>query len=133
MNRLYLYQKQFFLLALSLWLAACSSSAAAEPKSTNVPPIFAENGCIACHSVEPDGSQDLGPSLAGLATRSTQTIADPTYTGEADTVEAYLRESILNPEIYVVSGFTPLMPKTYVASLDEQELTELVNYLLTLK
>lgn len=131
-----LYQKQLFLLILSLWLSACGNSAGAandETSSAHLPPVFTQNGCIACHSVEPDGPQQVGPTLAGLAASAAEIIADPNYTGNATTVEAYIQESILEPEAYIVEGYSPLMPKTYAASLDEEELAALVDYLLTLK
>jgi cytochrome c2 len=130
------YQKQLLLLILSLWLSACGNNAGAandETLSADLPPVFTQNGCIACHSVEPDGPQQVGPPLAGLAASAAETIAAPGYTGNAATVEDYIRESILEPETYVVEGYSPLMPKTYAASLDEAELAELVDYLLTLK
>jgi len=72
--------------------------------------------------------QDIHETLS-----KTALPADPDYTGNAATVEAYIRESILEPEAYTVEGYSPLMPKTYAASLDEEELAALVDYLLTLK
>jgi nitric oxide reductase subunit C len=131
-----LHQKHFLLVILSLWLSACGNSAGAtnaEALSATLPPVFTQNGCVACHSIEPDGPQQLGPTLAGVAGRAAETIAAPDYTGNVNTVEAYIRESILDPGIHIVAGYTPLMPKTYAASLDEEELAELVDYLLTLE
>ena len=69
--------------------------------------------------------------MVGVATRSLETIESSSYTGGATTSEEYIRESILEPQIFIVDGYEPLMPQTYVASLSEQDVTALVNYLLT--
>ena len=111
-------------------LVACGSSGSDSPagaaEATHIAP-FVDNGCVACH-MDGNVDQPLGPSLIGVATKSKATIEDPAYTGSAATVEAYLRESILQPEAHIVAGFTPLMPKTYASSLDEEELETLVDY-----
>lgn len=135
------FQTLWPVVVLSLLLTtACSSSDAdastntdGDSQSTEVHPLFMERGCIACHVVEPGQEPTVGPSLVGVATRSAETIQSPTYTGQAETPEAYIRESILTPKIYVVDGYAPLMPGTYAASLSEEDLDELITYLLTLK
>lgn len=134
--------------AFSLLISACSSGDEAQPPSSTsngapavaepqeVPghsQLFAQSGCVACHSVSRETKGMLGPSLAGLVPRSTETVNDLAYTGSAETVEAYIRESILQPQVYVVPGYPSVMPQTYEASLSENELTQLVDYLLTLK
>ena len=123
-------------------VAACgATSQASEPAQSQieaeVPPgaaIFETNGCVACHALEagPD-APEIGPPLEGLATRTSTTIKSPAYTGQADSVEAYIRESIVDPEAYVVEGFTPLMPKTFQSTLSKADLTALVEFLVTLK
>jgi cytochrome c551/c552 len=138
-----------------LLLAACGNSAGANSSGSattnNTTPsgselLFIQKGCIACHTVEEGTTsseaaasqqaanpEQIGPSMVGVATRSLETIKHPDYTGSADTVEVYLKESILKPEIYVVPDYEPLMPPTYSETINEQELTELVNYMLTFK
>jgi nitric oxide reductase subunit C len=128
-----------YLLGLSLLLAGCGANTSAKanvgPTAGNVTAgeeIFAQRGCVACHSLEA-GQVGVGPSLAGVASRSAQTIAGANYTGQAKTVEAYLFESITQPHTYVAADFSPIMPKTYGRDLTEQELADLISYLLTLK
>ena len=135
------FQTLWPVVVLSLLLTAACSSGNADAstntdggsQSTEAHPLFMERGCIACHVVEPGQEPTIGPSLVGVATRSVETIQLPNYTGQAETPEAYIRESILEPKIYVVDGYAPLMPGTYAAALTKEDLDELVTYLLTLK
>ena len=87
----------------------------------HVRPKFA---CRTCHNVQ---SGPRGPDLAGLfdSTVALETGA----TVRAD--EAYLRESILDPNAKVVAGFERLMP-TYAGQLDEEAVIALVAYLKTI-
>ncbi|WP_298235450.1 c-type cytochrome [uncultured Azohydromonas sp.] len=93
--------------------------------------------CNACHSVAP-GVNMAGPTLAGLATRAAQTVADPGYKGGARDVEGYIRESIVQPSAHLVPGAMysangqSFMPTTY-GSLQPQQIDQLVAYLATLK
>lgn len=60
-------------------------------------------GCIACHSM--DGSKSLGPGWLNMYGR-TETLADGSTVLIDD---AYIKESILNPNAKVVQGFPPVM------------------------
>lgn len=76
----------------------------------------ADYACISCHSV--DGSVIAGPSWAGLF-GSEETLAD----GTVVTVdEAYLRDSILNPNAQIVEGFNPgVMPDNFEERFEVEE------------
>ncbi len=90
----------------------------------NAPVVGGQAGCSACHSLEPDVTL-VGPSLAGVATRAAQRVPG------MSAVE-YLKQSLLDPNAYVVQGF----PKGTMPSYDglsEQELQDLIAFLLTLK
>ena len=90
-------------------------------------------GCASCHSLQP-GQKLVGPSLAGIATRAEQTIASPNYKGKAKTAEEYIRESIVDPNAYVVEGFPPnVMYGNYGKDLSAQQIADLVAFLMTLK
>ncbi|MNJ63814.1 Cytochrome c [compost metagenome] len=94
--------------------------------------------CTACHSTAP-GVNLAGPTLAGLATRAEHTLASPDYQGQADSVEGFIRESIVAPSRYLhpgdmySAGGTSFMPTTYADALSDQQLDQLVAYLATFK
>lgn len=129
------------LLIFSVWLAACNSSNPIAPSpaeaggasaaATGGEQLFQENGCIACHTVSAGANTLVGPSLVDLVGQSQAIIESPGYTGSADSVEGYIRESILTPEVYLVEGFPPVMP-SYEPTLSQEELDAIVAYLLTL-
>jgi len=57
--------------------------------------------CVLCHS----GLGDRAPKLDAVAAAWRDRIGDPRYRGSATTLEAYLRESMIEPSAYVVKGF----------------------------
>jgi cytochrome c oxidase subunit 2 len=65
-------------------------------------------GCNACHSN--DGSEMVGPTWEGLF--GTEELLDDGTTVTVD--DAYLRESILNPNVHIVAGYNPgVMPADF--------------------
>jgi cytochrome c oxidase subunit 2 len=89
--------------------------------------LFRQLGCDACHREE---SQELGPSLRGLFGR--QVVLADGRTIVAD--EAYLRESILNPNAKIVAGFpSPSSMPTYQGQITEEQVLQLVAYLKSLE
>lgn len=85
--------------------------------------LFVSQGCAACHQ---EGSAQLGPSLTGIFGREEGLIDGSTVLAD----EAYLRESILNPQSKVVKGYAAAMPP--YGHLTEKEVDELVAYLKSL-
>lgn len=92
-------------------------------------------GCTACHV-----AAEVGPAWPakddepGVGTRAEQRIVDPGYTGQATTPEQYLFESIVNTNDYIVAGFAAnIMPNNYAIQLTDQDMADLIAYLLTLK
>lgn len=83
-------------------------------------------GCRICHSLQP-GETLVGPSLAGVATRAGTAVPGLS-------AEAYLRQSIVEPDAYVVPGFPPgQMLSDLAGELSPQQLDDLVAFLLTLR
>ncbi len=77
-------------------------------------------GCLSCHSL--DGSAGVGPTWQNIFGRS-ETMAD----GSVIVVdEAYLRESIINPNAKVVEGFDPFMPPY---DLTDEELEAIIAFM----
>lgn len=95
-------------------------------------------GCVACHSTSP-GVVLAGPSMAELSSRAEQIIASDTYQGNATTAEEFIRESIVDPSIYIsdvdryAAGDSSLMPANYQATLESEQIDALVAYLTTLR
>lgn len=87
--------------------------------------VSGKGACIGCHIVGGVGGQ-TGPNLSGVGTRAAE--RKPGLDAEA-----YIRESIRNPQAFVVQGYPPVMPAYTEANLTEQELAQVVEYLLTLK
>lgn len=96
--------------------------------------------CTACHATRP-GVTLAGPSLAGISTRTAETVNDPGYTGSATDAEGYIRESIQEPSAHLVPGANfatgpggvSLMPADYATRLDDAQIDHLVAYLMTLR
>lgn len=85
-------------------------------------------GCLACHTL--DGSKGVGPSWLGLA-GSERTFSDGT-TAIAD--DAYLLNSILNPNGNIVEGFTPgIMPQNFATQMTENQLADVIAYIKSLR
>ncbi len=82
--------------------------------------------CRICHSLEP-GVIIVGPSFDGIATRAATRVPGMT-------AEEYIRQSILEPNAYVVEGFPKgQMVQNLGDILTDEQIDDLVAFLLTLK
>ncbi|MBE2269266.1 MAG: cytochrome c [Anaerolinea sp.] len=81
--------------------------------------------CSVCHSVEPEVIV-VGPSLAGIATRGATRV-------NGLSAESYIRQSILDPGAYVVSGFPDAMARNLGSMLDSDQIAQIIAYLMTLE
>ena len=83
--------------------------------------IANQNGCFACHST--DGSIIVGPSWQNIFGRE-ETMSD----GSVVTIdEAYIHESILNPNAKVVEGFPANAMPQY--SLSDAEIADIIEFM----
>ena len=95
-------------------------------------------GCAACHSVAP-GVNVVGPSLAGIASTAAARMKGGDYHGPARDAGTFIRESILDPNAYVLQGPTysaggrSLMPSDYAQTLKPDQVDQIVAYLLSLR
>jgi cytochrome c oxidase subunit 2 len=98
--------------------------------SANMPPlelgkaIYVKKACNVCHS--DDGSKKIGPSFKGLwgKTDGSKVLVD----------DAYVTESILQPQAKIVAGYprpSPMPP--FQGQLTEQEVNGVIEYLKSLK
>ncbi|MFI5181954.1 MAG: cytochrome c oxidase subunit II [Thermoanaerobaculia bacterium] len=82
--------------------------------------LFAANACNTCH--RPDSSA-RAPILNGIYGKSVKMIDGASVVAD----DAYIRESILNPQAKIVAGYQPIMP-TFKGVISEEELLQLVEY-----
>jgi cytochrome c2 len=128
-------------LVLVLGLAACGGDAEAPASGGEEAPaasggdaaageiVFSETAvpaCNTCHSLE-SGVALVGPSLATIGAEAGSRVSGVSASD-------YLRESITAPDSFVVEGFASgLMTQGYETQLTEEQIEDLVAYMLTLK
>jgi len=87
---------------------------------------FSAAGCTACHTISGISIGTIGPALDGLATRAASRVSGLT-------AEEYIRQSILEPSTYVVESFPDgRMPQNFGEILTEEQINDLIAFLLTL-
>lgn len=78
--------------------------------------------CTTCHTL--DGTDLVGPTFQGLAARAETRV-------EGLPAASYIRQSIIFPSAYLVSGYANSMNVTYNQMLSDEEIDDIVAYLLT--
>ncbi len=85
-----------------------------------------QNGCVGCHSLDPNQPM-AGPTWHNLAETAATRMP-------GRTAAFYLYDSIVNPNDYIVEGYPPnLMIQTFAETISTQDLADIIAYLLTLK
>jgi cytochrome c oxidase subunit 2 len=87
--------------------------------------LFAEKACITCHVADGTGR---APSLNGVYGAKVL-LADGSLVTADD---AYIRESILQPNAKIVAGYQPVMP-TFQGQLTEEQILSLTAYVKSLQ
>ena len=87
--------------------------------------MFESLGCASCHGANGEGGR--GPALLGLFGSNVVLNNNQTVRGD----EGYVRESILNPQAKIVSGFGPIMP-SFQGQVNEEQLLQLVAFVKSL-
>lgn len=145
----------FWAIALLLVLVGCTSQANVPPPTvapTSEPAAvvdaeagpqavalaaFKQGGCGACHVIPgvPNARGVIGPDLSNITEVAAETMASSEYTGKAATVEDFLRESILEPDVYIAPdcGGSPcqkgIMPPSLGQGLSPEQLSAVIAYL----
>jgi mono/diheme cytochrome c family protein len=124
------------LVALALALAGCGGGKVVEPLPVTVigtvpkaptgtaagKALFLANGCGGCHTFKPAGTNGkVGPDLDNLA-------ADAKKANKGS-VEEYTRQSIENPDAYVVPGYSKGVMPSFAGKLTDSQINELVAFL----
>jgi cytochrome c2 len=126
--------------------AAPDGQTAAEPAPTTPDGIVTAMACGICHTIPglENAVGKVGPDLSAMESRGDATLRAQDYSGGAESVREYVRESILNPNVYLAQdcptpdgGEVPclpgIMPPNFGQRLTAQQLEVLVDYLASLK
>lgn len=130
-------QFNFFILSFVALFASCTKNssenkiegAQADAKLSLVDrgkALVETKGCVACHTVS--GARMVGPSFKAIFNSETK-LNDGT---SVKVDEQYIRESIENPMVKIVAGFSPSMP-AYKGILKEEEIVAITEYIKSLK
>ena len=87
--------------------------------------LFGQNGCSTCHL---NDQQGRCPVLRGLYNKPVQLAGGKTVLAD----DAYLRESILEPNAKIVSGFEPNIMPNFKGQLSEENVIQLIAYIKSL-
>jgi cytochrome c oxidase subunit II len=87
--------------------------------------LYESLGCVTCHGANAEGGR--GPALIGVFGSKVTLNNGSTVTAD----EGYLRESVLNPQAKIVTGFGPIMP-AFQGQINEEQLLQVVAYLKSL-
>jgi Cytochrome c len=93
--------------------------------------MFTRAGCAVCHTIPgiSGANGQVGPKLV-LGTTGHQRLHAPDYRGHAQTVHEYIVESVLEPERFIVQGYSgKTMPSWYGSKLSALALEKIVSYL----
>lgn len=123
-----------FVVLCSGILAACGPAVSGIPDLPEGDPVNGEvlfsqsvggaPSCSGCHLLDADAAA-AGPHVVNYAETAAQRVAD-------EDAYTYTYYSIVQPARYTVPGYANIMYGQYRQSLDEQELADLIAYLLTL-
>jgi len=104
------------------WLSGNSGQTSPAAAGRN---LFESLGCVSCHGANAEGGR--GPALLGVF--GSKVVLNNNSTVTAD--EGYIRESILNPQAKIVTGFGPIMP-SFQGQISEEQLLDVVAYVKSL-
>lgn len=94
----------------------------ANANPANAEAVIAKYGCAACHR---DGAVNgIAPAWDGIAERAASRRPPMP-------AAAYLYESIVHPEAYLVDGYPNSMVPNFGSRISDQELGDIIAYLLT--
>lgn len=101
-------------------------SAAATPADRGKA-LYQSKACIGCHSL--DGNKGVGPSFKGIYGQS-QKLVDGS---SANVDDAFLKESILQPNAKIVEGYSQGLMPAFEGQLTDAELADLIEFIKSVK
>jgi nitrite reductase (NO-forming) len=122
---------------LTIVIAACSSSGDKIYSQAEVTAAFEKGACGTCHTIPgiPNSQGVVGPSLENINVMAQEHFNSGSYTGSAKTAADYIRESILDPNLFVAPACPTgacapnVMPATLKDTLSKDEVNAIVQYL----
>lgn len=126
------------LLVILFLSVSCAPGAA--PDSQEIATTFQKGGCTACHIIPgvPGAVGTIGPDLSQMGEVAAAHLQDPAYSGGAEDVADYIRESVINPDAFIPAECpggpcqAGQMPATLKDLLSDKELETIVTYLSSL-
>ena len=111
-------------------VAAAAEAAAAPMKGMARPgaALLEVKGCLACHTT--DGTPKIGPTFKGMIGKR-EVVTRNGKEREIVVDEAFIKQTLLAPDLDRVKGFPPIMP-SQKGLLTDKEIDEIVEYLKTL-
>ena len=113
-----------------LWIAEQAAIAAEQQKTPEGQgqSLTVKNGCTGCHSV--DGSPGIGPTWFGIYGADVELSDGRTVVVD----DAFITESILDPNAKIVHGFpSPSPMPIYATVLTQEDINNIIAYIKTLK
>jgi cytochrome c oxidase subunit 2 len=108
---------------------AAKKASAKEPLAHEGAELFQTKGCTACHTN--DGTPKIGPTFKGVFGKK-ETVIHDGKEREITVDEAFIRQTLLHPEIDRVKGFPPIMPSQQ-GQLTEAQIKAIIEYIKSLK
>ncbi len=101
----------------------------AGPRAREGAELFETKGCTACHTT--DGTPKIGPTFKSMYGKK-ETVIHNGQEREITVDEAFIKQTLLHPEIDRVKGFPPIMPSQQ-GQLSDKEIDEIIEYIKSLK
>jgi len=108
-----------------------------QPPTTESPLIakgrgfYQSFGCVGCHST--NGSPNVGPTWQGLFGIEHEVELPDGTTAKVTVDEAYIKESILQPNAKIVKGFPKGVMPSYESKVSDEEVQAIIEYIKSLK
>ncbi|MBP6177021.1 MAG: nitrite reductase, copper-containing [Anaerolineales bacterium] len=125
---------------IAVFIAACGSAKTADDKTyteAETLAAFEKGACGTCHAIPgvPNASGVIAPSLANVNLTAEDHIKSADFTGKAADAKDYIRESIVDPNVFIApkcptGACAPnVMPAALKDILTSDEINAITNYL----
>src|SRR5579871_95100 len=108
--------------AYETWLSGGASTGSMQQQGET---LFQQYGCATCHALDKKGR---GPSLRNVFGHAVSLEDGRTVTAD----EAYVRESIVNPNTKIVAGYKRDVMPVFQGQISEESLLQLIVYIKSL-